>query len=69
MSLFDWVGFKSRLMNVQRELQAIVDELEPLLKGDPDKEINPTTGKLAKVMESQIKLAKIVLRIVKALPS
>lgn len=61
MSVFDWFGFKNRLVNVSRELQAIIDGLEP--------ELADTKGKLLKVMEAQIKLAKILLRVLKALPS
>jgi hypothetical protein len=61
MSILDWVGFKGKLGNVMRELQALVDELEP--------ELESTKGKLAKVMGAQIKLSKILLRVLKALPS
>lgn len=60
-SLNPMAGFKASLVNVCKELVAIIDELEPELEG--------TKGKLAKLMEAQIKLAKILLRVLKALPS
>lgn len=62
-------AFKKRLVDVCRELQAIIAELSEVLEGNPEKEMTATTGKLAKVMEAQIKLAKILLRVLKALPS
>lgn len=61
-------GFKKRLVDVCKELQAIIAELSEVLEGNPEKEMTPTTGKLAKVMETQIKLAKILLRVLRALP-
>lgn len=61
MSVLDWIGYKKRLVNVLQELQDIVNELEPALDG--------TKGKLLQLMRAQLALTKILMRVLKSLPS